>query len=370
MRILQITPYLDPKIGGQEKHVLALSEALSRLGHNVTILTCGSYPSSIVKSFDVFKISSLKLLGLRIMSVKELTRFLKEYRFEVCHLHHQTIFGETVLLVTKIHKLPTVTTLHSLMLRKIPAKFLYDRISLRFVSALSSKVICLSPGIMQSLVRRGLKRSKCVVIPNAINVRSLKDQFRKKGKELHEPKFDLLFVGRLERRKGVRLLLKSLALLHRKGKKYTLRIVGHGPLTHELRKLISANNLSQYVKLLGYVPQQELLKCYLLTKVVVIPSLYEGVPTVALEAMAAGKPLIVSNIPGLNELVINGGNGLLVNPTDTQKLAFAIDTLLTSPNYLNSINNVNEKVLARFDWHVVANDVAKIYREVLSGDCV
>ena len=365
MKILQITPYLDPKLGGQEKHVLTLSKTLSSLGHDVTILTCGAYPSSVVQGFDVFKINSVNFLGLRIISVKELTHFLNENRFDVCHLHHQTLFGEIVLLVSKMRGLPTVTTLHTLMLRRTPTKFLYDRISLRFISALSSKVVCLSPTIMQNLVRRGLKRSKGVAVPNALDILSLKDQFRKIGKELRERKFDLLFVGRLEERKGVHWLLESLTSLHKKGEKYTLRIVGHGPLSQELGRIISANNLSQYVKLLGYVSQQELLKCYLLTKVVVVPSLYEGIPTVALEAMAARKPLIVSNIPGLNELVVNEGNGLIVNPLDTQGLASAIDRILASPNYPSSLDDVNEKVLAKFDWKVVANKILKIYFEAL-----
>lgn len=365
MKILEITPYLDPKLGGQEKHVLALSETLSRLGHDVTILTCGTYPSGIVHGFDVSNINSVNLLGLRIISVKKLTRFLKENRFEVCHLHHQTIFGETILMINKIRKLPTVTTLHSLMLRRMPAKFLYDRISLRFMSALSSKVICLSPNIMQDLVGRGLKRSKCVVVPNGVDIRSLKSQFREMGKSLSGPEFDLLFVGRLEKRKGILSLLKSFILLHRNGKKYTLKIVGHGPLAQELGKMITANNLTRHVKLVGYISQQELLRCYLLAKVVLIPSLYEGVPTVALEAMAAGKPLVVSNIPGLNELVFNGSNGLIVNPMDTQGLASAIDRIMTAPNNLNSLNNINEKVLGRFDWKAVAHKLLETYNEAL-----
>lgn len=363
VKILQVTPYLDPKGGGQERHVLALAKTLSSFGHKVTILTCGSYPQSVAQGFDIIKIRSVNLLGLRIISMKDLIRLLTRSRFDVCHLHHQTLLGEIVLLGNKIRGLPTITTLHTTMLRTTPAKFFYDRVSLRFISALSSKVICLSPNIMNDLVKRGLKRSKCVVIPNALDVQSLKDEFHKIGKELKGPKFDILFVGRLEKRKGIHWLLKSLLLLHKEGKKYTLRIVGHGPLERELSKVASANNLSLYVKLLGYVPQKELLKCFLLSKVVVVPSSFEGIPTVALEAMVAGKPLIVSNIPGLNELIVNEGNGLVVTLMNTQELASAIDKVLASANRLSSLNEVNEKILAELDWKVVANKIANTYFE-------
>lgn len=363
MKILQIAPYVDPRLGGQERYVLALYRALSSFGHEVTILTCQS-PLVTPQNLRISRIHAVKLLGLRIISPNGLISFLLNNQFDICHLHHQTIFGEIVLLATKICKLPTVTTLHSQMMRRMPAKLLYDRISLRLVSTLSSKVICLSPKIMQNLTKRGVEYSKCVVIPNAVNVLSLKDQFQKTHSELHEPKFDLLFVGRLEKRKGILWLLKSLILLHRRGKKVTLKIVGHGPLTKKCNDMISANNLNQHVDLLGYVPQEELLKLFLLTRCVVIPSLYEGVPSVALEAMTAGKPLIASNIPGLAELVVDGGNGLLVNPMDVKELASAIDRILTT--CLSSLSDINGKLLARFDWEYVASEITQIYHDAIN----
>jgi glycosyltransferase involved in cell wall biosynthesis len=346
--------------------VLTLSKTLASLSHEVTILTCQPDSSNTPQNFQVSTINSVKLMGLRLVRPAELIHFLLEKRFDVCHLHHQTFFGEAILLVNKTCKLPTVTTLHTQMIRRLPARLLYDRISLRFISTLSSKVICLSPNIMQDLVRRGLERSKCVVVPNGIDLWSLKSQFREIGKGLSAPECDLLFVGRLEERKGIIWLLKSLILLHRQGKKYTLKIVGHGPLAQELDKIITANNLTQHVKLSGYVSQQELLRCYLLAKVVVIPSLYEGLPTVTLEAMVAGKPLIVSNIPGLNELVVNEGNGLVVNPMDTSGLASAIDEVLSYSICFNSLDAVNDKILPQFDWKVVGRKIVKTYREILN----
>jgi glycosyltransferase involved in cell wall biosynthesis len=365
MRILEVSPYVDPKRGGQEKHVLALSKALSRLGHVVTVAACGYYDSRFIEDLEFVKIDSKQVLGLCFISGDKLIDFISTNKFDICHLHHATLFGETVLTINKICNLPTVTTLHSLMLRNLPARFLYDRISLRIVSKLSNKVICLSQNIMLDLIRRGLERPKCVVIPNAIDVQFLGDQFRKIHDEL-EPNFDLLFVGRLERRKGIHWLLESLSLLHNQGKRYTLRIVGRGPLEQEVRDMIFSKNLGGYVTLFGYIPENELLECYSLARCVVIPSLYEGVPTVALEAIAAGKPLIVSDIPGLNELVMHERNGLLITPMDIQGLSSAIERILSSSNYLVSPADANREILARFDWEVVARKIIETYRRSLN----
>lgn len=363
MKILQISPCADPKLGGQERHMVTLSKILGSFGHEVTILTCQTGSSNISQNIQVSTINSINLMGLRLIHPRELITFLLEKRFDVCHLHHQTLLGETILFINKTYGLPTITTLHTQILRRVPAKLFYDRASLKLIGKLSDRVICLSPGIMQSLVRRGLTSSKCVVIPNAIDVKSLESQFQKIRGELHEPEFDLLFIGRLEQRKGIRWLLQSLTLLHKKGKKVTLKIVGQGQLKDECRRIISANNLGQHVNLLGYVPNEELLKLFLLTRCVVIPSLYEGVPGVALEAMAAGKPLIVSNIPGLGELVIDEGNGLIVNTLDIQGLASAIDKVLASPSCVSSLDDINKEVLRRFDWNVVAKSIMEIYQE-------
>ena len=365
MKILQISPYAEPTVGGQERHVLALSETLASLGHEVTILTCQPF-SNTSQNFQVATINSVSLMGLRLVSPGDLIRFLLEKRFDVCHLHHQTLFGEIILLINRMCGLPTITTLHTLMLRRAPARFIYDRLSLKVISTFSRRVVCLSRKIMQNLVGRGLESSKCVVIPNAVDLETLRQKYREACDQLREPWFDILFVGRLEQRKGILWLLESLTLLQKKGRNYTLKIVGHGPLIGKIKDIISANNLSQFVKVTGYLSQQDLLKCYLLSRVVVIPSFYEGVPTVALEAMIANKPLVVSDIPGLSDLVLNESNGLVVNPMDTSGLASAIDEVLSDSTRFNSLEAVNNKILPQFDWKVVARKIMRTYCEILN----
>lgn len=224
---------------------------------------------------------------------------------------------------------------------------------------------------MQNLVKRGLNRSKCVVIPNALDIKATEEQFNE-IRDLpveNETRSDVLFVGRLEHRKGLRWLIEAFSLLQKRGKKYTLQIIGQGPMFTELQEKISENNLDNYVSLSGYVSKEELLRSYLFTKVVVIPSLYEGVPTVALEAMAARKPLIVTNIPGLNELVVNECNGLIVPPKDAKSLANAIDKILTPINYhLHSLETVDKKTLSAFSWDVIVDNIVKTYCEAIN-DC-
>jgi glycosyltransferase involved in cell wall biosynthesis len=366
---LEITSNFDPKIGGQERHVLTLCRHLTNLGHNVTVLTCGSYPGYLCKDFRISNLDSYNLIGLRLISARKFKKFLMENNFDICHLHHSTIFGETILFSNLSVKLPVVTTLHTQMNRNLFAKFFFDRLSLKLIGTSSNKVICLSPSIKQSLIKRGLEASKCVSIPNALEINSVENQLSEicKCKINDHPNIDVLFVGRLEKRKGIQWLLEAIILLHRKGVKCKLQIIGHGPLLNHLRKRANEENIQKYVDFSGYVSREELYKSYLKTKVVVIPSIYEGVPTVALEAMTANTPLIVTDIPGLKELVMNEINGLVVPPKDSRSLSIAIEKILVSPGSFHSMSKYNKRTLADYSWDVIVKRIIHLYQETIDS---
>jgi L-malate glycosyltransferase len=368
LNILEISSYFDPSIGGQEKHVLSLSQKLANLGHEVTVLTCGSYPKEMCKGFRVVNIPSHNFIGLKLISIPELKKIISQEKFDICHLHHSTIFGETILYANRYLKLPTVTTLHTQMNRNFAAKFFVDRLSLKWIGMASNKVICLSPIIKQSLIRRGLEDSKCVTIPNALEIEFVQRHFSEIRRTNNlGSEIDVLYVGRLEKRKGLQWLLEAIAILHNRGLRCRLQIIGHGPMLNNMRQKVKKENLEVYVNFSGYVSQEELLKSYLKAKVVVIPSTFEGLPTVALETMAANVPLIATDIPGLNELVANGKNGLIVPPKDSKSLASAIEKVLLSQENFQSLPDYNKRLLGMYSWDVVAKKIIDLYK--LTVDC-
>ena len=153
--------------------------------------------------------------------------------------------------------------------------------------------------------------------------------------------------------------------LKNKGKKINLKVVGRGPLDGEIKKMIRENDLSSSILMMGYISDNELIQCYSSTKSVVIPSYYEGVPGVALEALAYNKFLIGSDIPGLRELIFPNQNGFIVKPGDILSLADAIESSLE--NKIDKINNIelNKKIIKNFNWENIVNKIEFAYKKVL-----
>lgn len=153
----------------------------------------------------------------------------------------------------------------------------------------------------------------------------------------HDDKY-ILFFGRLSREKGIKTLIDAM-----KDKNYVLKVLGTGPLYSELEDYIRMNNLSN-VELCGFKSGKELTNYIKNSRCVVLPSeWYENGPYSAMEAMALGKPLIVSNLGGLPELVDNNINGYVYN--DKKELSLALDKMITLDN--DSYNNMCQESLNR-----------------------
>lgn len=364
MNILLITPSIDPKRGGQERHVSNLAYYLKKYGDDVTIITTDKYKPENC-NVKIINIDSIKILGLPIINIKFYYQFCKKNNFNICHLHHETLFGELILLLNKLLKLPTITTLHSQMIRSTPISYFLDRLSLKTISILSSRIICLSSSIAIELQKRGLNISKCEIIPNAIDISAFNKKYLNINKNNMQNNIDILFVGRIEERKGIKILIDAMDYLYTNKNNYHLIIIGHGPLENNIKKIIKEKKLESVISLMGYVSELDLLYYYLSAKIVVIPSLYEGVPGVALEALYVNKFLICSNIPGLRELIIPKKNGILVPPNDFLSLAKSIKICLDSHLYLLNCERLNKKIIMHYDWSLVINTIKNLYKNVL-----
>jgi glycosyltransferase involved in cell wall biosynthesis len=146
-----------------------------------------------------------------------------------------------------------------------------------------------------------------------------------------EPAGYLLFVGRLRIRKGVEVLLAALASLASRFPIVRLRVAGDGEHRDELEKRTAALGLGSVVSFLGRADAGRVRTLLAGARALVVPSIYEGMPLVVLEAMAAGVPVVASAVSGIPEVVLDGETGWLVPPEDPAALAAALAAVLADP---------------------------------------
>ena len=168
----------------------------------------------------------------------------------------------------------------------------------------------------------------------------------------------LLFVGRLAPVKGLPVLLRALGDVPAA----RLTLVGDGPQRGEIETLLHALNLEARVRLLGYQNQDQVAELLRQSRALVLPSFAEGLPVVLMEAMAAGLPVITSQIAGVPELVRDGETGWLVAPGDQDGLTRAIEALLGDPERARKMGAAGRKaVAAEFDATVEARRLATLF---------
>jgi glycosyltransferase involved in cell wall biosynthesis len=172
----------------------------------------------------------------------------------------------------------------------------------------------------------------------------------------------ILFVGGLLPRKNLFFLCDVAQELERRKNNVLLAIVGTGPLEETLRNYIRDKELSNVVMLLGKIPENEKLDLYNLCDVFVFPSLFEGFGMAPAEAMACEKPVVVSNVTSLPELVCDGQTGFICDPRRKDDFVEKIQYLLNHDDVRKTIGRLaRQSVTQRFDWERTAARVAGIY---------
>ena len=184
----------------------------------------------------------------------------------------------------------------------------------------------------------------------------------------------VLGVGRLVEKKGFSYLLEALQILHERGRRLRCEIVGDGELRGRLQREIVRRGLGQVVELVGPRSQEELPLLYRRAAVVVMPAVLardgnrDALPTVLLEAMACGAPIVASRLTGIPEIVEDGTSGLLVDPADPVSLAEAIDVLLEHPHLRRRFGEEGRaKVEREFDLTKNVRDLHRLFGRAREG---
>ena len=204
-------------------------------------------------------------------------------------------------------------------------------------------------------------RGKDFVVYNGVDT----ERFRPDPQKPQSNVLRLVSVGNLIPLKGHDLTIKALKELHDSGyDNFSLTIAGRGPMEQELKALVSSLGLDDKVTFIGYVPYDDIVKLLQTSDVFVMPSWYEALGCVYLEAMACGLPAIGCKGCGIDEIIVDGENGFLVEPKDVKSITDCLKKLTNNNDYARIANNAFDTVINGYKWNDTALALERVYRHI------
>ena len=294
-----------------------------------------------------------------LRGVTKLLSLIKREKYNVVHVH---LFPANLFMSLASLFLPKnikfIFSEHNVYNRR--RSFKIFKILDTFIYSRYYKIICVSKQVQVALIEwlPNLQR-KSVVISNAVPVPDLSNWSSVK-------KYDVLFVGRLTKAKGVDILLKAIKILKEKyQKEIKAAIVGKGYLEEELKELVMELEIEKEIEFLGV--RRDIEKLMKSTKLFVLPSRWEGLPLTILEAMSSGAGIIATKVGGIPEIIQNGKEGILISPKDSATLAGAIAELLKDRELRVKLGiNAYKKVKEKYSIEVYIKNILELYKSLLN----
>lgn len=368
MKVMHISPivYLDRLITSFD-----LARTQAGMGHNVTVVGANMIDKSVREiaindKLTVYLLPSMDFSHLPNISNKPyvigLPNMIEEFEPDILHIQtHLNLTAIKAVLTARRFQIPAITTIHGVTAKVNP---LVDMGQLAYLYTLggiifrnSHKVICLTEHDAFEVMKLGCPANRTIVIPNGVDI----DLFKPR----EDPEDSLLvWHGRFVPQKGLEYLIKATALIVQRGySKIEFALVGNGPLKPKMITLTKKLKLTKNIVFIGRLPLLKDVASFLSkASIYVLPSLREGMPWALLEAMACGKPVIGSNIPGINDIIVSGHNGVLVPPRNAKALANAVITLLTDEVLRRRLGqNARQLMVEKYNWNVITSKIEEVY---------
>jgi len=209
----------------------------------------------------------------------------------------------------------------------------------------------------------GVSLDKFSVVYNGFDLPEYSEKMVERG----ENRFDLLFVGRLAPLKGVPVLLRALEKIKVRYSQVRLALVGDGEYSGYVTNLIGDLGLGENVVLTGFLPREDLYDIIASSRIVVMPSIQEGIPVSLFEAAAFGKSIVVSRLSGISEVLRDGIDCLMFSPGDVDECADRISLLLSNSDLCDKLGvNAKTNVSSKYSWDDIAKSTVKVYEECLN----
>jgi glycogen(starch) synthase len=366
----------DP-VGGMQNHTAELTRALDRRGVVQTVVT--TRPPTVPYLQRLGNHARVIRLGLPVRRFRQLygpqaaiVAPILAARADVIHVH----LGEDLAVfpvgaaAARLHRLPLVLTVHTSLrhtlavgdLRSAFLKAIGGPIE-RWGEHSAEAVLVITPRLRGLLLSDGVEENRLHLIPPGVNPSLFEGPFEDPFEGVGRPR--VLFVGRLAPQKGVRALVAAAALIENPSARVLL--VGDGPEREALEREAERIGVGDRVRFLGFFAHERLPAAMAHADVLVLPSVYEELGTVLLEAMWAGLPIVASRTGGIPDVIEDGSNGLLVEPGDPEALARAIDRVFADRALAYRLSEGAQERGKDYDWEVLAGRILEVYRGVTAG---
>ncbi len=376
--------YPPMTVGGLSRHAYDLSRFLVQEGWEVHVVTTaieGSPANEVMEGVQVHRVTVPKpdggefihwVFALNLAMINYCTeQLLEDYDFALLHAHDWLVYDAAKTLKDK-SRLPLVATIHATehgrnggihtdlqkRIHHVEWKLTYE----------ARRVIVCSTYMKQEVEEIfQLPADKIDMIPNGVDPKQLAFHHETMGREKfalpHEKM--VLFLGRLVREKGAQVLLEAIPEILTTNPDAKFIFTGEGPMKAELMARATQLGVVQKTLFTGFVSDQDRNLLLGSAAAAVFPSLYEPFGIVALEAMAAGAPVVVSDVGGLFDIVHHEENGLTAYHGDAHSFAVQISRMLLDEEFAHRMAKVAKSEIDRYDWSRIALETISVYERVL-----
>ena len=388
MKILMLTWEYPPRIvGGIARVVHDLSKRLIKDGHEVTVVTyrdnadVPEYEND--KGVNVYRVDNYIIhpnnfidwiLQLNFNLVSKATEIInKEGGFDVIHAHDWLVANAAKAL-KNAYGIPVVATIHATEagrnsgIHDDTQRYINDT---EWMLTYEASEVIVNSNYMKNELQRlyALPYEKINVIPNGINLSNFtgieRDYDFRRQYAMDNEKI-ILYVGRLVYEKGIQHLIAAMPKVLSNYHDAKLIIAGRGGMMDQLRQEASNLGLNNKIYFTGYLDSKQVQKMYKCADVAVFPSTYEPFGIVALEAMLAGVPTVVSDVGGLDEIVTHGVDGMKAYAGNANSIADSITALLYDHQLATNVaKKAKQKVKEQFNWEKIAQDTHFTYEKAV-----
>ena len=367
MKIALVSPYDYAFPGAVADHVRQLGAQLGSRGHDVRVIAPCSDSAEVSderfipmgRPVPIPSGGSVARVSLSVWLAPRTRSLLRQEAFDVVHLH-EPFSGVLPITVLEVSETANVATFHSYHGTRLWTRATVS-LAKRYFNRLQGCIAVSEPArdFISGHFPGGYE-----IIPNGVQVGTYSNGVLPYA-HLRDGTVNILFVGRLERRKGLKYLLGAFARLKWSWPNIRLLVVGPGSLDEDSARMLGERNIRD-VLFTGAVSEEEKVRYYKTADIFCTPATgHESFGVVLLEAMAAGKPIVATGIEGYSSVITHGKEALLVPPKSEEGLADAIATLLGDPQLARRLGNNGRARAREFSWETVARRVEDFYLSLL-----